>query len=49
MSDILSQIQAQSAGLSSVEDLRKQAIEQHMIDLGSFTGAENAYRQLIKN
>jgi len=45
MSDILSQIQAQSAGLSSVEDLRKQAVEQHGVDLGNFTGAMNAYRQ----
>ena len=45
MSDILSQIQAQSAGLASVEDLRKQAIEQHGVDLGNFTGAMNAYRQ----
>lgn len=45
MSDILSQIQAQSAGLSSVEDLRKQAITQHGVDLGNFTGAMNAYRQ----
>ena len=45
MSDILSQIQAQSAGLSSVDDLRKQAIEQHGIELGAFTGSLNAYRQ----
>ena len=45
MSDILSQIQAQSAGLSSVDDLRKQAIEQHGIEMGAFTGAMNAYRQ----
>ena len=45
MSDILSQIQAQSAGLSSVEDLRKQAVQQHGVDLGNFTGAMNAYRQ----
>ena len=45
MSDVLSQIQAQSAGLSSVEDLRKQAITQHGVDLGNFTGAMNAYRQ----
>lgn len=45
MSDVLSQIQAQSAGLSSVEDLRKQAVEQHGIEMGAFTGALNAYRQ----
>ena len=47
MSDVLSQIQAQSAGLSSVENLRKQAIEQHMIDLGAFTGAYRQGRQQI--
>jgi len=45
MSDVLSQIQAQSAGLSSVEDLRKQAIENHGVAMGNFTGALNAYRQ----
>ena len=45
MSDILSQIQAQSSGLSSADELRKQAIANHGVEMGAFTGAMNAYRQ----